>query len=143
MKKIDIKYFDEEITKIEKIELGDCIDLRSSVDIDLKKGEFKLIPLGIAMKLPKGYEAHVYPRSSTFKNYKILQVNSVGIIDCSYCGDNDEWKFPAYATEDTHIGKNDRICQFRIVKNQPKIKFNIVEKLLGKDREGFGSSGVK
>ena len=143
MKKIDIKYFDEEMTKIEKIKLGDCIDLRSAVDIDLKKGEFKLIPLGIAMKLPKGYEAHVYPRSSTFKNYKILQVNSVGIIDCSYCGDNDQWMYPSYATEDTHISKNDRICQFRIVKNQPKISFNVVEKLLGKDRKGFGSSGIK
>lgn len=139
---IKIKYFDKEIDKIKKISTGDWIDLRAAETIRLKKGEFKLIPLGIGMILPQGYEAHIVPRSSTFKNFKIIQTNHHGIIDESYCGDNDQWLFPAYALEDTIINKNERICQFRIVEKQPEINFIEVERLNKKDRGGFGSTGV-
>lgn len=142
MKKIKIKYFDEELAKIEKIEKGDWIDLRASEDVTLKNGEFALIPLGVAMELPVGYEAHIVPRSSTFKNFGIVSANSVGIIDNSYCGDNDMWKFPAIAMRDTEIKKNDRICQFRIVKNQPKLKFERYMYLSNKNRGGIGSTGT-
>lgn len=141
--KIKIKYFNPELTKIETVENGDWIDLRSAIDVDLKAGDFKLIPLGIGMILPKKYEAHVVPRSSTFKNFGIIQTNHQAVIDNSYCGDNDQWYYPAYALRDTHISMNDRICQFRIVKKQPKIKFEIVEKLKDKNRGGFGSTGTK
>jgi len=141
---IKIKYFDDEIDRLEYIDgKSDWIDLRASERVELKAGDFKLIPLGVAMELPKGYEAHVVPRSSTFKNYGILQANSCGIIDGSYCGDNDMWRMPAYATRDVVIEKNDRICQFRIFENQPQINFEAVEHLDGKDRGGFGSTGVK
>lgn len=141
-KTIKIKYFNNDMPKIKYINNNsDWIDLRASEDVIIDKGEFKLIPLGVAMKLPKGYEAHIVPRSSTFKNYGIIQTNSVGIIDNSYCGDNDMWMMPIYATKYTTINKNDRICQFRIVKKQPKILFNIVKTLNNKDRGGFGTSG--
>ena len=112
-------------------------------EIDLKAGEFKLISLGVSMQLPAGYEAHVVPRSSTFKNYGIIQTNHQGVIDNSYCGDNDVWKFPAYALKDTHINKYDRICQFRIIEKQPQIMFNEVETLGNEDRGGFGITGTK
>jgi dUTP pyrophosphatase len=141
MKRIKIKYFTDKIDKIEKISIGDWIDLRAAENINLKQGEFALIPLGVGMILPKGYEAHVVPRSSTFKNYYIIQTNSIGIIDNSYCGNNDQWMMPVYATRDTVINMNDRICQFRIVKNQPKLKFKVVDILSNKDRNGFGSTG--
>ena len=141
MKKIKIKYFTNEINKIQKFEHGDWIDLRAAKDITLKKGEFALIPLGIAMKLPKGYEAHIVPRSSTFKNYKIIQTNHQAVIDNSYCGDNDQWFYPVYAMDDTTIHLNDRICQFRIIKKQPKIKFEECTTLTDTDRGGFGSTG--
>lgn len=141
--KIRIKYLSKDIDKIEKISVGDLIDLRCAEDTVIKKGELKLIPLGIAMELPKGYEAHVYPRSSTYKKHKILLSNSVGIIDESYCGDNDQWRFPAYATEDTFIEKNTRICQFRIFEHQPTIEFEEVETLGNSDRGGIGSTGTK
>lgn len=137
---IKIKYFDKEIDKVKKISQGDWIDLRSAETVELKKGEFKLIPLGIGMILPQGYEAHIVPRSSTFKKFKIIQTNHQGVIDESYCGDNDQWLFPAYALEDTIINKNERICQFRIVEKQPEVNFVIVEKLNEKDRGGFGST---
>jgi dUTP pyrophosphatase len=140
MKKIKIKYFTDDI-EIKKIEKGDWIDLKSSVDIKLKKDEFKLIPLGIGMKLPKGYEAHIVPRSSTYKNFGIIQTNHQAVIDESYCGDSDQWYYPAYALRDTMIYKNNRICQFRIVKKQPLIKFKKVKKLDNIDRGGFGSTG--
>lgn len=142
METIKIKYFDNEIDKIEKIEKGDWVDLRASETVELKAGEFKLIKLGIGMILPEGYEAHVVPRSSTFKNFGIIQTNHCGIIDESYCGDNDQWRFPAYALRDTVINKNDRICQFRIIKKQPEISYEAVEHLADKDRGGFGSTGV-
>lgn len=139
---IKIKYFDNEIDKISKIENGDWIDLRAAETISLKKGEFKLIPLGIGMILPEGYEAHVVPRSSTYKNFKIIQTNHQGVIDESYCGDNDQWMFPAYALEDTIIKKNERICQFRIMQKQPEINFITVDKLNDNNRGGFGSTGT-
>lgn len=142
MKNIKIKYFTD-IDKIDNICNGDWIDLRSAETVELKKGEFKLIPLGVAMALPNGYEAHVVPRSSTFKKWGILQTNHMGVIDNSYCGDNDQWMFPALATRDVVIEKNDRICQFRIVENQPTISFETVENLGNEDRGGFGSTGTK
>ncbi len=142
METIKIKYFTEEIDKLTYIDgKSDWIDLRASETVELKAGEFKLIPLGVAMELPAGYEAHVVPRSSTFKNYGVLQVNSCGIIDGSYCGDQDMWRMPVYATRDTVIQKNDRICQFRIVENQPKIEFQQVASLKSENRGGFGSTG--
>ena len=111
MKTITIKYFTDKIEKLTYIDgKSDWIDLRAAEDVALKAGEFKLIPLGVAMKLPQGYEAHVVPRSSTFKNFGIIQTNHCGIIDESYCGDNDQWYFPAYALRDTEIHVNDRIC---------------------------------
>ena len=142
MPEIRIKYFTEEIDKLEYIDgKSDWIDLRASEDVEMKAGEFKLIPLGVAMELPKGYEAHLVPRSSTFKNYGIIQTNSCGIIDCTYCGDEDMWRMPVYATRDTRIQKNDRICQFRIMENQPKVTFSQVESLGNENRGGFGSTG--
>ena len=144
MVNIKIKYFDDEIEKLRYIDgKSDWIDLRASEDVEFKKGEFKLIPLGIAMELPNGYEAHVVPRSSTFKNFGLIMTNSEGIIDNTYCGDNDMWKFPAIAMRDTVVHKNDRICQFRIMRNQPEIIFKEVEHLEGVDRGGFGSTGEK
>lgn len=142
METIKIKYFTDKIEKLIYIDgKSDWIDLRAAESVDLKKGEFKLIPLGVAMELPKGYEAHIVPRSSTFKNFGIIQTNHQGVIDSSYCGDNDEWKMPVYAMRDTHIEVNDRICQFRIMENQPKIQFEEVKVLTGVDRGGFGTTG--
>ena len=139
---IKIKYHTDEIEKLRYIDgKSDWIDLRAAEDVELKAGEFKLISLGVSMELPNGYEAYIVPRSSTFKTWGILQTNSIGIIDESYCGDNDIWKMPVYATRDTTIHKNDRICQFRIEKHQPVIKFKEVEHLEGEERGGFGSSG--
>ena len=140
---IKIKYFNENIEKIAPISKGDWIDLRAAATVELKAGEFKLIPLGVAMQLPAGYEAHVCPRSSTFKNFGVIQTNSMGIIDNSYCGDNDQWFFPAFAMRDTVINENDRICQFRIMEIQPQINFVTVENLGNADRGGHGSTGVK
>lgn len=143
METIKIKYFTDKIEKLTYIEgnKSNWIDLRASEDMELKAGEFKLIPLGVAMELPTGYEAHVVPRSSTFKNFGIIQTNHMGIIDESYCGDNDEWKIPVYAARDTAIKLNDRICQFRIMEHQPQIEFNEVDALNNKNRNGFGSTG--
>lgn len=140
---IKIKYFDKDLIKIEKIAKGDWIDLRSAEDIELKAGEFRVIRLGVGMILPEGYEAHVAPRSSTFKNFGIIQTNSIGIIDSSYCGEEDEWKMAAYALRDTVIRKNDRICQFRIVEKQPEFELVTVEHLKNESRGGFGSTGKK
>lgn len=141
---IKIKYFTDKIDKLCYIDgKSDWIDLRAADTVELKKGEFKLIPLGVAMQLPKGYEAHVVPRSSTFKNFGVIQTNSQGVIDESYSGANDQWFFPAYALRDTVININDRICQFRIMEHQPTIEF--VEDLLesNTDRGGHGSTGTK
>ncbi len=142
MPNIKIKYFSDQIDKLQYIEnKSDWIDLRAAEKVTLKAGEFKLIPLGVAMELPKGYEAHIVPRSSTFKNYGILQTNSMGIVDESYCGDHDQWFFPALAMRDTIINVNDRICQFRIMEHQPTIVFTEVGELGNKDRGGHGSTG--
>lgn len=143
MKQIKIKYFTNDIEHLTYIdgEKSDWIDLRAAETVEMKAGEFKMISLGVAMELPEGYEAHMAPRSSTFKNYGIIQTNSVAVIDHSYCGDNDIWKYPAYALRDTKINVNDRICQFRIMKKQPKIEFLTVESLGNADRGGLGSTG--
>ena len=140
---IKIKYHTDEIEKLRYIDgKSDWIDLRAAEDVELKAGEFKLISLGVSMELPKGYEAYIVPRSSTFKNFGIIQTNHHAIIDETYCGDNDIWKYPAYALRDTIIHKNDRICQFRIEKHQPTIMFEEVDTLGNEDRNGFGTTGV-
>ena len=142
METIRIKYFTEDIDKLDYIAgKSDWIDMRASEEGELKAGEVKLIPLGVAMQIPAGYEAHLVPRSSTFKTWGIIQTNSMGVIDGSYCGDNDMWRMPVYATRDTVIHVNARIAQFRIIKNQPTICFEEVAHLENKDRGGFGSTG--
>ena len=141
-KTIKIKYHSSEIEKLRYIDgKSDWIDIRSAEDVELKAGDFKLISLGVSMQLPKGYEAHIAPRSSTYKTWGIIQTNSVGVVDESYSGDSDIWKIPVYATRDTVIHKNDRICQFRIMEHQPAINFEEVEYLDGIERGGFGSTG--
>ena len=141
MNSISVLYHDSELERLEKISKGDWIDLRSAEDVVMKAREFRLISLGISVQLPKGYEAHIVPRSSTFKNFGVIQTNHYGIIDESYCGENDIWKFPAYALRDTEIHKNDRICQFRLFEHMPTIEINEVDHLDGEDRGGFGSTG--
>lgn len=140
---IPIKIHDRELPAPEHKEWGDWVDLRSAETVEMKQGEFRIISLGVSMSLPLGYEAHVAPRSSTFKNFGILLANSYGIIDNTYCGDNDIWGFPAIAMRDTIIHKGDRIAQFRVVKSQPQLEFVPVQTLGGKGRGGFGSTGVK
>lgn len=140
METIRIKYM-RGVQKIERFNVGDWIDLRAAEDVMLCGGQFKLIPLGVAMELPKGYEALVAPRSSTFKKLGIILANSIGIIDESYKGDGDEWHFPAYAVKDTFIHKNERICQFRIIQHQPMIHLLEVDHLGNDDRGGIGSTG--
>lgn len=145
---VRIKFFDKELYKDDNAlksigDKSDWIDLRAREDIHLKKGETYYIPLGVAMQLPHGYEAHIIPRSSTFKNWGIIQTNSMGLIDESYCGDNDEWKMPVIAVRPTYIYKGERVCQFRLVKHQPIVKFETVDVLGNPDRSGFGSTGVK
>ena len=142
MEELKVKYFTEGLDELCYVDgKSDWIDLRCAEDITLEAGEFRLIPLGVAIALPEGYEAHIVPRSSTFKNYGILQANSMGVVDCSYCGDNDLWRMPAYATRPVTIEKNARICQFRLMRNQPQLQFTRVEHLDGPDRGGFGSTG--
>lgn len=141
---IKIKYFTNEIDKIDFVggnKKSDWIDLRAAETIELKAVEFKLIPLGVAMELPSGYEAHIVPRSSTFKTWGLIQTNHQAVIDESYCGDDDQWFYPVLATRDTIVNVNDRICQFRIMEKQPKIVFKEVEHLCNKNRGGFGSTG--
>ena len=140
MKRIKIKYL-RHIWPCRSITVGDWIDLRAGKEIIMRAGEYKPIPLGVAMELPKGYEAIIAPRSSTFKKYGIMMANSIGIVDESYKGENDEWHFPAYAVRDTMIAADERICQFRIVKHQPKIGFKQVTRLGNRNRGGFGSTG--
>lgn len=143
LKTIKIKYVKDGMEKIEQIENGDWIDLRIAEDVHLEPNEFKLIPLGVAMVLPTNHEALVIPRSSTFKKYGIIQANSIGLIDETYCGDNDEWQFPAYATRAVDIPKNTRICQFRIFKHQPTVVLVEAEHLSDTNRGGFGSTDEK
>lgn len=140
---IRIKYF-EGAEKIKVRANGDWIDLKANENVVVKAGKMELIPLGVAMKLPEGYEAHLAPRSSTFKKFGILQTNSVGVIDNSYSGPNDEWKFPAFnpGPVDLEIHKGERICQFRIIERQPEIEFVEDDLSDQSDRGGFGSTGV-
>lgn len=141
MLEIKIRYI-RPIQPIAPISNGDWIDLRAAEDVSISKGELKMIPLGVAMELPAGYEAIIAPRSSLAKNYGVLLANSIGIIDESYKGDNDEWQFPAYAIkDDVVIPKNTRIAQFRILEHQPEIRFRAVGRLSNPDRHGFGSTG--
>ena len=140
---IRIKYFEPDLEPIGKIAKGDWIDLRAAETVELSPGEHKIIRLGVGMILPRGYEAHVLPRSSTFSRWGILMTNSTGIIDNSYSGDGDEWKFSAYATRETVINKGDRIAQFRIVESQPIIEFEVVDHLNDVSRGGFGSTGER
>lgn len=138
---IQIKYLPN-AHHLEQVDWGSWIDLYTYEDVTLKQGDQKYINLGIAMKLPKGYEAILAPRSSTYKNWGLMQSNSIGVIDSTYCGDNDIWMFPAYASRNITIPAGTRLCQFRIQKEQPKINFEIVESLGSEDRGGLGSSGV-
>lgn len=137
---IKIRYH-ADIEPLKQSANGDWIDLRAAEDVELKAGEFKIISLGVSMKLPDGFEAHIIPRSSTFKNWGILQANHFGLIDNSYCGDNDIWCFPALAMRDTVIHKNDRICQFRVMQKMGDVRFITVDSLDGVNRGGFGSTG--
>lgn len=142
-KTIIVQYLDDTIERLQKIEKGDWIDLRSAYDYVIPKGQFMLIHLGVAMKLPDGYEGHLVPRSSTYKKYGIIQANHQGVVDNSYCGPNDWWYFPAIAlNQDAHIKKGERICQFRIMEKQPEIEF-IEGQMQDKNRGGFGSTGTK
>ena len=143
MLNIDIIYHNPNMPKLEKVDNGDWIDLRASVGGAFKKGDFALIDLGVSMRLPEGYEAHIAPRSSTFKHWRIFQTNSVGVIDNSFSGTNDVWKMPCFFTRDTVIEPNDRICQFRIIKKMEPVSFTEVAELNNTDRGGFGSSGRK
>lgn len=143
---IKIKYHDPALRDLCHIGgdyASNWIDLRAAETVEMKQGEYRLISLGVSMQLPKGYEGHVLPRSSTFKNFGIILANSMGIIDESYCGDNDIWRFPAIAMRDTVINKGDRICQFRIMEKMPKVNFIKVETLGNADRGGIGSTGIK
>ena len=137
---VDIKYH-ANIDKIAQSDNGDFIDLRCAEDVEMKAGEFKLVSLGVSMKLPDGYWAQLVPRSSLFKNHGVIQTNSFGVIDNTYSGDNDIWKIPLYATRDTKFEFNERIAQFRLVQGQGKVIFNEVDHLSDKDRGGFGSTG--
>lgn len=142
MPEIKVRYLSDQIEKLRYIDgKSDWIDLRCAEEIQMKAGEFRLIPLGIAMQLPEGYEAHIVPRSSTYKNFGIIQSNHMGIVDESYCGDNDQWFMAAIALRDTEIHVNDRICQFRIMEHQPVISFTECETLGNADRGGIGSTG--
>lgn len=140
---IKIKYFEPDLPQIQKISKGDWIDLRAAERVEMKAGEYQLIRLGVGMILPDGYEAHILPRSSTPSKFGIMIANSMGVIDNSYSGDGDEWKCPAYAIRDTVIEKGDRIAQFRIMENQPRLTFEKVFRLRDKDRGGIGSTGKR
>ena len=146
MEIIRVKYFND-AQELKKISVGDWIDLRANKDIKICNGEYCNIPLGVAMELPAGYEAIIAPRGSTFKNFGLIQVNGIGVVDSSYCGDNDQWFMPVYClvgrtgSNFTMIKRGDRICQFRIQKIQPEIQFETVTELGGTDRGGLGSTG--
>ena len=139
---LKIKYHSTEIEKLKYIDgKSDWIDLRAAKRYELKKGDWVLINLGVSIALPEGYEAHVVPRSSTFRTWGLIQTNSCGVIDNTYCGDDDVWMVPMLATRDTVVEINDRVCQFRIMKNQPRIVFEETERLIGESRGGFGTTG--
>ena len=138
-----VRYHDPDIEKLSVTANGDWVDLRCADTVHLDAGQFAILPLGVSMRLPDGYEAHIAPRSSTFKRWGILQTNGVGVVDNSYSGDNDIWGMPVYATRETNIYKGDRVCQFRIMRRMEPVHFEEVPHLDGDDRGGFGSTGVK
>lgn len=137
---IKIKYLPG-AAHMEMTEKGDWCDAFAYEDVTLKKGEYGYVNLGFACQLPEGYEAHVAPRSSTFKHFGVIQTNSMGVIDESYNGNDDIWMMPVLAIRDTIIKKGERPCQFRIMKKQPKIEFEEVTDLHNETRGGFGSTG--
>lgn len=139
---IKIKYH-APIDRLEMTEKGDWCDLRSAEFVKVNKFEFVRISLGVSMELPSGFEAHVSPRSSTFRKWGLILTNSVGVIDESYKGNNDIWQAEFFATRDTAIDFNDRLLQFRIIEKQPKLNFQEVDNLASEDRGGFGSTGHK
>ena len=139
---IKIKYHGHDMEKLGLEQHGDWIDLKTAEDAVIKPGEMKIISLGVSMKLPEGYEAHIVPRSSTFLRFGVLQANGIGIVDEAYCGENDIWRFPAYSPKGSFIPKGSRICQFRIVKKMPEITFTETEHMEDASRGGFGSTGA-
>ncbi|HAT4306615.1 TPA: deoxyuridine 5'-triphosphate nucleotidohydrolase [Clostridium perfringens] len=152
---IRIKYFDK-ATKLKKITKGNWIDVYANKDVFVKCGDRAMIPLGFALELPEGWEGHLAPRSSTFKTWGIIQTNSVGVVDDTYIGDNDQWHMPVYCLQvkdiesengkevkGTWIRKGDKIGQFRIMEVMPEIQFEEVESFGNKDRGGFGTTGTK
>ncbi len=139
---IEVRYHGD-VPPIEKLPQGDWIDLRAAETVEMKAGEYRLISLGVSMKLPRGYEAHLLSRSSTFKKWGVIQANGMGVIDESYCGDRDIWHYSALAMRDTRIEKGDRVCQFRIMKKMPEVELKTVSFLTAPDRGGLGSTGDK
>lgn len=137
---IKIKYLPG-AAHMEMTDKGDWCDCFSYEDVTLKKGEYGYVNLGFACQLPAGYEAHLAPRSSTFKHFGVIQTNGFGIIDESFNSNADLWMMPVYAMRDTIIKKGERPCQFRIMKKQPKIEFEEVKDLHNETRGGFGSTG--
>ena len=138
---IKIKYLPG-AARMEKVEKGDWVDCFDHEDVTLHKGERAYINLGFSCQLPEGYEAILAPRSSTFKRWGLLQTNSIGVIDSTYCGNDDIWMMPVFATRDITIPKETRLCQFRIQKVQPDIEFEEVEDLGNEQRGGLGSTGA-
>lgn len=138
---IKIKYL-ADIDELKQIDVGDMIDVRAAKDIKLKYMQNTKIPLGFSCQLPAGYMAFLMPRSSTFDKYGIIQTNSIGGIDESYCGDDDEWAMPVISLRnDVCIPKNERIGQFMIVPKMGKVNLEPVDTLGNKNRGGFGSTG--
>ena len=143
MAEVFIKYHNPELIHLTPAHKGEWIDLRAAEEVDMKAGDFRYLDLGISVKVPEGYEAIVAPRSSTFKNFGLLQTNSIGVIDNSYCGEEDIWKMPVLATRDVHIAVNDRVAQFRIQPQQPNYVLKAVDHMEDASRGGLGSTGVK
>ena len=141
METIQIKYWPDS-PYLEINPDGSWIDLYTYEEAALQEGDFKIIPLGVAMKLPEGYEANFVPRSSTFKRWGVIQTNHFSVIDPSYCGNDDMWGLPVFATRSVTIPKGTRLCQFRINKVQPVINFEEVTNLSCESRGGFGTSGA-
>ena len=138
---IKLRVRDNSVNPINRIVIGDWIDLESNTKVSYKAGDTVVIDFGVAMELPKGYEAHLLPRSSTFQNTGLLLTNSMGVIDNSFCGDNDFWGAKFYATKKGSVEKGQRLCHFRIMKNQPELHFKEVMSLGNADRGGYGSTG--
>lgn len=138
---IKVKYLVPGLAPIKQAHPGEWYDLQAAYTYEMQKNNRYMIHLGVAIKLPRGYEAILVPRSSTFKNYGLIQTNGIGVIDNSYCGNDDEWIMPVYATRNVVVKKGARICQFRIQKQQPKVKIREVNDLGSKSRGGFGSTG--